>query len=394
MLSKKALTLAVAGIITGPSLLLADDLKPESISTVLTSTTLSGYVDTSAQWNFGTGNANNPPYSYGGDSKADGFNLNVVELALDRPADESPWGAGYHVGVWLGPDANSLGTQTGSASDFAIRQAYVTLLTPLGNGIEWKMGVFDTIIGYESFSSPANPNYTRSYGFTIEPSQHTGILGSYEITDEFSVSAGVADTVGPVINGRADIESYKTYMGSATFTCPTNWGVFSGSTLTAGVVNGFNQDDGEGTPVRQTSVYAAATVSPLEALSLSVTMDYLDVHNASTVEDGGDGTTWVWGIYASYRFNEKLALNLRGEYVELNGETLDFGSVDMSDISGRNHIEAVTATVQYDLWKNVLSRVEFRWDHIEHGPAFGGTVAGSPTRDNAFMLAANVIYQF
>ena len=28
---------------------------------------------------------------------------------------------------------------------------------------------------------------------------------------------------------------------------------------------------------------------------------------------------------------------------------------------------AVTATVQYDLWKNVLSRVEFRWDHALDG---------------------------
>jgi len=32
---------------------------------------------------------------------------------------------------------------------------------------DWKIGVFDTIIGYESSESPNNPNFTRSYGYTI-----------------------------------------------------------------------------------------------------------------------------------------------------------------------------------------------------------------------------------
>jgi Putative beta-barrel porin-2, OmpL-like. bbp2 len=63
-------------------------------------------------------------------------------------------------------------------------------------------------------------------------------------------------------------------------------------------------------------------------------------------------------------------------------------------VSTGNSIYAVTATAQYDLWKNVISRVEFRWDHVEHGLAFGGTTTGTPTRENAYLLAANVIYKF
>jgi hypothetical protein len=61
-----------------------------------------------------------------------------------------------------------------------------------------------------------------------------------------------------------------------------------------------------------------------------------------------------------------------------------------------NALYAVTATVQYDLWKNVLSRIEFRWDHSEHGMAFGGVDANTegPNRSNAYMLAANIIYKF
>ena len=71
--------------------------------------------------------------------------------------DESPWAAGYHVELMFGPDADS-GQRTGmvlrgGAGFGSIRQAYVTLRTPVGNGIDWKVGVFDTIIGYESTSS-------------------------------------------------------------------------------------------------------------------------------------------------------------------------------------------------------------------------------------------------
>jgi len=185
------LGLAAVGVVSLASAVKADETA-NTVLTALSSTTLSGYVDTSIQWNPGTGNLNNPPYSFGGPEKADGFNLNVVQLTLDKPLDESEWASGYHVDLWFGPDANALATQNGGATtafvgrDFAIRQAYVALRSPVGNGIEWKVGVFDTIIGYESVAAPANPNYTRSYGQTIEPQTHTGVLASYRFNDNIS----------------------------------------------------------------------------------------------------------------------------------------------------------------------------------------------------------------
>ena len=73
-------------------------------------------------------------------------------------------------------------------------QAYLTLRTPVGNGIDWKIGVWDTIVGYESLNDPPNPNYTRSYAYQIEPTTHTGILGTYKVSDMVTVQAGVADS--------------------------------------------------------------------------------------------------------------------------------------------------------------------------------------------------------
>src|SRR5215831_8734933 len=125
--NKWTVGLAAVGLVSLTSAARADE-KASVMQTALTGTSLSGYVDTSAQWNFGTGNVNLPPYKFGGPGKADGFNLNVVQLRIEKPLDEAEWAAGYRVDLWAGPDADTLATQstlaTGS-SDFAVRQAYV-----------------------------------------------------------------------------------------------------------------------------------------------------------------------------------------------------------------------------------------------------------------------------
>src|ERR1051325_2656159 len=118
---KMTLGLAAVGRVTLPSLVRAEE-KASSVMTALSSTTISGYVDTSAQWNFGTGNARLPDYKFGGASKADGFNLNVVQVRMEKPLDEAEWAAGYRVDLWAGPDANGtdsffgLGTQSVQSS--------------------------------------------------------------------------------------------------------------------------------------------------------------------------------------------------------------------------------------------------------------------------------------
>ena len=143
------LGLVAVGAVSLASVARADE-NTNSVTTALSSTTLSGYVDTSAQWNAGTGTKDAPLYAYGGAAKADGFNLNVVKLSLAKSAEASEgWAAGYDVDLLFGPDANALHTQSsGVASDFAIKQAYVDLKVPLGAGIDLKLGVWDKILGY------------------------------------------------------------------------------------------------------------------------------------------------------------------------------------------------------------------------------------------------------
>ena len=73
-------------------------------------------------------------------------------------------------------------------------------------------------------------------------------------------------------------ESYKTYMGSVALTAPRHMGFLAGSTLYAGIVNGFNL--GAGLDWRYpTSYYVGATMAtPVTGLRLGAAFDYLDVH--------------------------------------------------------------------------------------------------------------------
>jgi hypothetical protein len=403
--NKWTVALAALGVVSFASAAKAEE-KASPVMTALASTTISGYVDTSAQWNFGTGNANNPPYKFGGAGKADGFNLNVIQLRIDKPLDESDWAAGYRADLWFGPDANGfgnfgLGTTSAQASDdpsdFAIRQAYVVLRAPVGTGLDFKMGVFDSVVGYESIEAGNNPNFTRSYGHSIEPQTHTGLLASYRFCECFSASAGVANTVSSTINGRANpptggdkAESYKAYMGSIALTAPESMGFLSGSTLYAGVVNGFSPGNGtSATYGNRANYYVGATVAtPVTGLRFGAAFDYLKVWDTAT-------ESWSVAGYASYQATEKLSFHARAEYLDDRVPVLGFPVTDEAGnvTFSMEKVLALTATVQYDLWKNVISRLELRWDHaLRDVSTFGGNA--EPNRENAWMLAANVIYKF
>jgi len=354
--------------------------KPSPLLTALSSTTISGYVDVSAHWNMGSDNAANPPPYIYNQGKSDGFNLNKVKLRIDRPLDEAQWSAGYRADLLFGPDANIFRSQTAGLAtpgDLAIQQAYVALRAPAGNGLDIKMGVFDSIIGYESHDSMSNPNYTRTYATTIEPHTHTGILATYQVLDALGVAFGIANTMVPAINSRSPrAESHKTYMASAAMTVPESAGFLAGSTIYAGVVEGFAGDPTDD----QSNWYLGATLNtPVTGVKIGASFDYAD-----DLAGFGGAIARSYAGYVSFQATEKLSLHGRAEFAD-----------NLPFTVARGDILAFTCTVQYDLWRNVLSRVELRWDHSASGnDQFGGTVPGAPNRKNEYLLAANLIYKF
>jgi hypothetical protein len=413
--NKWTLALAAMGVVSLGSLAQAEEAKSQ-VLTAVSSTTLSGYVDTSAIWKFGTGNTL-VGRSFDGTAKQDGFNLNVVKLSVGKALDEGQWSAGYQADLLFGPDAaafNSFGT----GENMAIQQAYVVMRAPAGNGLDIKMGVFNGVLGYESFDSYKNPNFSRSLGFALEPLQHTGVLASYQVAEWLSVSAGVANTVQGAINSRAvrgdgtffgfnaADETEKTYMGSFVLTAPESMGVLKGASLYGGFVDGLGSAQGPTlngfySPSDITYFYAGVTVpTPIEALAFGASYDYRGTKNKdiSGVTAGASYAN-ASALYVTYQATEKLKLANRFEYATGSDGTW-YTSAELTDRN--NALLAETVTLDYALWANVVTRLEFRWDHYiagapVHAQPWGGYPYGSGPNDgdqNALSVALNVIYRF
>jgi hypothetical protein len=421
--NKWTLGLAAVGVVSLTSAARADESKPSALETALSNTTISGYVSASANVGLTKDYYNSPaasiPFQSG---KENGFNLDVVKLVISKPEDATPWASGYEADLLFGPDAYNGGagynqTAGSSATDFAIKQAFVTLNAPVGNGLDFKVGVFDSPLGYEVFDSGSNPNYTRSYGYAVEPTELTGVDATYKFCDALTVQGGVADTSSAFINNRAaepgqtpdDTAWHEAYFGDVTLTAPSSWGWAAGSTAFAGVLYGSVDtaaspgydttatDTGNFQGGNQINYYGGLTLNtPWKQFTAGVAFDF--VQNAGGGDNGYDpafnysyndhNNEWVVGAYGTYKATDKLSFSGRGEFAELDymGNDSYYGGY-----SGNADLVELTGTVEYDLWANVMTRVEARWDQNLSGA--NNSVTSSSERASVG-LYANVIYKF
>jgi len=370
----------------------------EGYISALSKTTLSGFVDT--QFALSEKSSSDTllgrvPYQDG--SKMNGFSLNVIQLSLESPLDESDWAAGYKVDLLFGPDASAY--DASGTSFGGIRQAYVNTRIPVGNGIDLKLGVFDAIVGYEGFSNRDNPNHTRNMAYNLQPFNHTGALASYQINDSLAVQFGVADTGTNVINDRTanngtGSDGDSSYMGSISYTAGDGFGALEGATIYAAYMTWPGSGIGDET----TNLYIGSTIpTTVDGLALGAAYDH--VENAS---ENGDAD--VFAAYASYQATDKLSLHGRIEYLdgapgvlwtatESAGLEDDPATTDVDESSLTNDVDSemisYTLTAQYDLWENVLTRAEIRYDDQLDGD---GLYGGGDTSIYTFSL--NAVYSF
>lgn len=418
-IQKWTLGLAALGLVSIAPAVLAQTAAQQNtpLLTALSATTISGYVDTSAVWNPGTGNANPAPYAFNA-GKQDGFNVDAIDIKLSKPIETGKWSAGYVAELSYGPDAQVIDNGA-----YPIRQAYVDLGVPIGNGLELKLGRFDNILGYETSDAMNNPNWSRSYAYSFEPTEHTGLLASYQFASWLSLQVGVADTLTTTgSNARSvvgpAVESKKAILSLITLTAPDSWGFLKGSALYGGYDHGqgvYGADVQEfyvgatlNTPV--TGLTVGASWDSIQDVPVAVPAGPAGVLGVPAVVDGGYFSS-VCG-YLTYQATDKAKLSGRAEWAD--GSALSIleaasdatvvttvvGGVPTSSVvapyGALRDVLALTGTFEYDFWANVVSRVEVRWDHNAGGagPAFGGTVPGVPTKNNEVMIAANVIYKF
>jgi len=73
-----------------------------------------------------------------------------------------------------------------------LTQLYIDVNVPVGNGLLLRVGKFVTIIGQEVIDPEGNSLYSHSFLFGFsQPLTHTGILGSYNLSDDWAIMLGV-----------------------------------------------------------------------------------------------------------------------------------------------------------------------------------------------------------
>jgi hypothetical protein len=381
--------------------------------------TLSGYVDVSYTEQFGgrgTAFGGGQAVGHEFDVNNNNFNVNAVKIALEKALpDKNDWAAGFRIDTILGSDAKFL-TDDAMGDDgenIALEQALVKFRIPVGNGLDIYAGKFVTFLGYEVIESPANPNFSRGLLFTnLIPLTHTGVYADYKFNDTLEAKFGVVDgwnnSISPTTSDAAGDYPFggKAITGQLNINAPgknaniTQSFIYSPSGAEDPAFNG-STDNG---PVFVYDIWGnwSPTFVKDSALTLGFNFDFgyngasgTNVANEPGFGSGSggnntavnDSNTW-WGaaLYAQYKVNKVLTLAARGEYIHEDGaENPQFGA-NFSDTDGNNEFSfqqvddfSETLTASFAIWDNLLTRVEYRYDHVVNG----STTANNQTATSA-----------
>lgn len=154
-----------------------------------------------------------------------GFMMNQLGIALQKPLEQDRFNLGYHVRYFAGADA-ALGQPKGGigstiadpyfSQDF--RDLYLSAHFPIltERGLDFKIGRMNTIIGYNGFLAPYRPFYSSDYQFFYaQDGAFTGFLGNLHVTDRLEVWSGMSLGANTFFTLRSD-NSY-CYIGQANY---------------------------------------------------------------------------------------------------------------------------------------------------------------------------------
>ncbi len=368
-MNKWTMGLAAAGVVSLSSVAQAQDAAAAPAGAAA-STTLSGYVSTGYKFNGGAAGAG---YYRAGEGR-NAFSMDVVDLKLSSEQGDGDTATGYTVELWMGPAAAGINTAANETTgdSVEIMQANIDLRI---SGIDLKIGHFGTVIGNEVYNYNENALYTHSWGFAIEPTHHTGLLASKTLSDGLTVSAGLANTTGPELNGNSNgSNSGKTILASVSYTLGSGIGALDGTELYYGLVtgnstgNGGNNDDYH---------YASIKLPELVAnMSIKATWDHVEY--GARVADSN-----VVGLNIGYKMSDDTSLNVRYETGNMN--TAAAGTAQGLGTGNADNLQSFTIGVNHKIWDNVISRIEYRNDSVD--------TAGS-VDDGQDVVALNLNYSF
>lgn len=346
----------------------------------------------------------NGPVTFG--DRESEFQLNQFYLYLQRAVNTEGdgWDFGFRADFMFGTDSfftQAYGSPKGTWDlgilaqegerfyDIAFPQVYAEIFAPIGNGLTAKVGHFYTIIGNEVVTAPDNFFYSHAYTMQYgEPFTHTGVLLSYPLDPNWSLSGGAV--TGSDYGGWDG--AWDKGLG--------NWAGLGGVTWasddkgTSVAVTGTTGETSE-RDHNQWSMYSIVIKHDLmEGLHYTFQHD----HGFADKAVGGQDATW-YGInnYLVYDINDQLGVGLRGEWFrDDDGFRVASPGRTLSYFPGANSYYAFTAGLNWKpmTWVSVRPNVRYDWNDgppaFDNGPGPGFVAS----KKDQFLFSTDVVVNF
>ncbi len=284
-----------------------------------------GWLSSGLTTNLGNlANHNNSPITF--NDRSSELQLNQLNIFLQKNVDlaASSWSVGGRIDLMYGSDSRftqAVGwdknlthqQQTSSLYDLAIPQAYLEVYAPLGKGVTAKIGHFYTILGQEVVTAPNNFFYSHAYSMQYgEPFTHSGILFSYPLNDNFTLSSGVVSGWDNFIaNGESG-----NYLGGVSWTNDA-----ATDTVSMSIISGATNNQG---------IDQRTLTSLIVSHSFTNKLRYVFQHDFAYQFQGSQYKKNVYwyslGHYLFFDLTDSITIGLRGEWFrDDNGTRLNIG---------------------------------------------------------------------
>jgi len=388
---------------------------------------LSGYVDAGYSYNFtgASDGASDVTGRFGSDTPGKGdFNLYALKVALEKTLNsENKAQAGFRTDVILGEDANylihrgtgyNLSNTNQNSNSLFLEQAYVSLRAPIGNGWDFKVGKFVSILGYEVIERPANINITYGLLWQQMPLYYTGVLSSYKFdnylegkigvvngsqTDNNTTTSGNGD--GCALLAALDVISPDGNANwSNNFQYSSNNDNNSSQSTIASSTSTAKENDSSGTGyVFIYNSWGNWTPKIADNKLLLAFNALLGTASTNHSEDNSQpGTTWYGaGAYGKYEINDWFSIASRGEY--LGGNNSKKLVSGLSGKAGRSGLSLweYTLTAGFNIIDGLLVRAEYRIDwgsNAVNNYFTNGSNSAFSNSGLAHYAGAEVVYSF
>jgi hypothetical protein len=285
-----------------------------------------------------------------------------------------------------------------------------------------KFGHFYTLIGYEVGPAIGNFFYTHAYTMQYgEPFTHTGILGTWAPSDQFTLIGGITngwdnwddglETGGPILNTNyPDFNNNASLLGAVTLASADETQAFTFAITSGNQINGSQTVGGQDyNLVGNRTMFSVVYTNEInDKLTYVFQNDNGWSFNANPAYQNlgqQQGTAQWYGInqYLFWNFTDNLIGGLRFEWFrDNNGTRVAYGLRDGSPGAGEfaGNFWEMTWGLNYLLGSNIVIRPELRYDWYSPdagsagGLPYGNLVNGTGTEYGQFYGGCDVIWQF